>query len=116
MTTQPTKLELFGNDRLRITWSDGQVREYAVRELRDKCPCASCREKRSAPPAATLFPIVTEAETRPLRITAMKPVGNYAYSIEFSDGHNTGIYTLESLREMGEEVPLCEDRGQIADR
>jgi DUF971 family protein len=36
----------------------------------------------------------------------MKPVGNYAYSIEFSDGHNTGIYTLESLREMGQAVSL----------
>jgi DUF971 family protein len=31
----------------------------------------------------------------------MKPVGNYAYSIEFSDGHDTGIFTLENLRDMG---------------
>ena len=28
----------------------------------------------------------------------MNPVGRYAYGIDFSDGHNTGIYTLESLR------------------
>ena len=34
----------------------------------------------------------------------MKPVGSYAYSIDFSDGHNTGIYTLESLREMGHDA------------
>jgi DUF971 family protein len=34
----------------------------------------------------------------------MKPVGNYAYSIDFSDGHNTGLYTLEFLRELGSEV------------
>jgi len=101
---QPTKLELAAPDRLRITWNDGRVREYEVRELRDKCPCATCREKRKAPPPpATLLPIVTEAQTRPLRIASMKPVGNYAYSIEFSDGHDTGIYTLESLREMGQE-------------
>jgi DUF971 family protein len=101
MNAYPTKLELVGGSALRITWSDNQVREYALHELRDACPCATCREKRKSPPPATLFPIVTEAQTRPLRITAMKPVGNYAYSIEFSDGHNTGIYTLESLREMG---------------
>ena len=25
------------------------LREYAVRELREKCPCASCRERRTAP-------------------------------------------------------------------
>ena len=35
----------------------------------------------------------------------MKPVGNYAYSIDFSDGHDTGIYALERLRELGEVVP-----------
>ena len=102
---QPTKLELAAPDRLRISWNDGEVRDYEVRELRDKCPCATCREKRNAPPEpAPLLPIVTEAQTRPLRIAAMKPVGNYAYSIEFSDGHDTGIYTLQSLREMGQAI------------
>jgi DUF971 family protein len=102
---QPTKLELATADRLRITWNDGQVREYPLRELRDKCPCATCREKRNAAPAAaTDLPILSAKEAQPLRITSMTPVGNYAYSIDFSDGHNTGIYTLESLREMGESV------------
>jgi DUF971 family protein len=106
MTFQPTKLELTPDHQLRITWSDGVVRDYALRELRDKCPCATCREKRNAPPPSPLqLPILSAAEAQPLRITAMKPVGNYAYSIDFSDGHNTGIYTLESLREMGKTVP-----------
>jgi len=105
MTIQPTKLELATSDRLRITWSDGQVREYPVRELRDKCPCATCREKRNAPPPPTTqLPVLSAAEAQPLRISGMTPVGNYAYSIDFSDGHNTGIYTLESLREMGQAV------------
>jgi DUF971 family protein len=105
MPATPTKLELTPAARLRITWSDGQVREYAPRELRDKCPCATCREKRNAPPPSPLqLPILSAAEAQPLRITAMKPVGNYAYSIDFSDGHDTGIYTLESLCEMGKAV------------
>ena len=105
MSISPSKLELVEPSALRITWSDGQARDYSFRELREACPCATCREERNAPePDATLLPIVTEAQTRPLRITAMKPVGNYAYSIDFSDGHNTGIYTIESLREMGTAV------------
>jgi DUF971 family protein len=105
MTAQPTKLEVVSGERLRISWSDGQARDYSFRELREKCPCATCREKRNAPPPPpTQLPIVSEAETQPLRITAMKPVGNYAYSIEFSDGHDTGIYTIESLREMGQAI------------
>jgi DUF971 family protein len=105
MPHQPTKLELDQTNCLRITWSDGQIREYTSGELRDNCPCATCREKRKAPPPPpTQLPIISEAQTQPLRITAMEPVGNYAYSIHFSDGHNTGIYTLESLREMGQEA------------
>jgi DUF971 family protein len=105
MNEQPTKLELIGGNALRVTWSDGQIREYSVRELRDKCPCATCREQRSAPPPPiTQLPILSPAETQPLRIAAMTPVGRYAYSIDFSDGHDTGIYTLESLRELGHEI------------
>lgn len=105
MPAHPAKLELAAPAVLRITWSDGRVRDYPLRELRDQCPCATCREKRSAPPPSPmLLPIISAAEAQPLRITSMKPVGNYAYSIDFSDGHNTGIYTLESLREMGHEA------------
>jgi DUF971 family protein len=33
----------------------------------------------------------------------MRPAGNYAYGIEFSDGHSTGIYTFERLFELGEQ-------------
>jgi DUF971 family protein len=105
MSEQPTKLELTTTGSLRIAWSDGQVREYAVKELREKCPCATCREIRNAPPQpATMLPILSMAEAAPLKIAAMKPVGRYAYGIDFSDGHDSGIFTLESLREMGAEV------------
>lgn len=90
---------------LRIRWSDGQMRDYAPRELRDACPCATCREKESAPPPQPgSLPVLSAAEARPLRVESMRPVGDYAYSIEFSDGHRTGIYRLELLRELGAEV------------
>lgn len=101
----PTKLERVGEEGLRIHWSDGQVREYTVNGLRKACPCATCREKHSAPaPSPMQLTVLSPAEARPLRIDGMKPVGSYAYSIEFSDGHNTGIFTLETLRELGCEV------------
>jgi DUF971 family protein len=96
----PTKLERLGDDRLRIVWSDARVSEYGVRELRDACPCATCREKRTQPQLAVLLPVLKPGEAAPLRIVGMKPVGNYAYSIAFSDGHDTGIYSFERLREL----------------
>lgn len=101
MTPHPTKLELRDEQTLAITWSDGQLRNYPIRELRDRCPCATCREKHGAPPKPNLLPVLSAAEAKPLRIMGLKPVGNYAYAITFSDGHDTGIYTLEFLRELG---------------
>ncbi len=62
------------------------------------------------PPPATLLPILTAAEAAPLTIAAMKPVGRYAYGIDFSDGHDTGIFTLESLRELGQVVAESQQR------
>jgi DUF971 family protein len=33
----------------------------------------------------------------------MRPVGNYAYNIAFSDGHDSGIFTFDHLFQLGEE-------------
>ena len=52
-----------------------------------------------------MLPVLSMAEIKPLTIGGLRPVGNYAYSIEFSDGHDTGIFTLEFLRELGNLVP-----------
>ena len=105
MNELPTQLELAGDNRLRITWSDGQRREYTFRGLRDACPCATCREKHSQPtPPRNVLTVLSPEETKPLKVLGMRPVGNYAYSIQFSDGHDTGIFSLELLRELGEAV------------
>jgi DUF971 family protein len=101
MNIQPVELKLAAPDVLEIVWSDGQVRQYPVRLLRENCPCATCLEKQSAAEPPTLLPILGAQELAPLRITSMKPTGNYAYGIEFSDGHDTGIFTLELLRSLG---------------
>lgn len=112
MNVWPTELKIVGESRLRIEWSDGRAREYAFKELRDRCPCATCREKRGqidgantgpARPAA-LLPVLSPQEAQPLKILGMKPVGNYAYAINFSDGHDTGIFTFELLRELGSQA------------
>jgi DUF971 family protein len=101
MSVHPTNLALAAPNKLVITWSDGEGREYTAQELRDGCPCATCREKRSNPAPAPLLPVLSAAEAQPVTIRGMHPVGNYAYAIAFSDGHDTGIYTLEYLRQIG---------------
>ncbi len=103
MNSQPTKLALTAEGRLAVRWSDGEVRVYQPAELRKACPCATCREEKTNPPptSPTALPVLSPAEARPLQILGMKPVGNYAYTIQFSDGHDTGIYTFETLRKLG---------------
>jgi DUF971 family protein len=106
----PTALRLADNNSLLIEWSDGQRRRYSFGQLRKHCPCATCRAERdedARPPNS--LPILSAPSSGPVRVDGMKPVGTYAYSIEFSDGHNTGIYTFELLRQLGE--PEAENQG-----
>ena len=62
------------------------------------------REKLDDRQPATLLSVLTAGEARPLRIKGIKPIGNYAYGIAFSDGHNTCIYSLEFLRTLGTRI------------
>lgn len=106
MDVYPIRLQLVEPASLLIEWSDGRTQQYPGAELRQHCPCATCREKHQAEPpeSASSWPVPPSAEIQPLRVVSMKPVGNYAYSITFSDGHDTGIYTFEQLRELGHEA------------
>ncbi len=38
-----------------------------------------------------------------VRITAIHPVGRYAARLVFDDGHDTGLYSWDLLRELGAE-------------
>jgi len=100
-----TPVSLKGDEEgLSIGWSDGAAHRIRWKTLRGRCPCATCRAKPSAPPTASAgLPVLSLAEAQPVRARGMTPVGNYAYAISFTDGHSGGIYTLEYLRQLGEE-------------
>ena len=81
--------------RLRIEWNDGHVTELEPRLMRLACPCAGCIEEMTGRP-------LLDPETIPADVymTAMKYVGRYALRFDWSDGHNTGIFPFETLREL----------------
>ncbi len=94
-------------ESLTLEWADGAVHRVTWRELRDRCPCATCAQAHAQPasPASfDLLPVLSLAETLPLKALWMRPLGNYAYAIQFTDGHNTGIYSLDYLRSLGQEI------------
>lgn len=43
------------------------------------------------------------AGKRHVRIVSVEPVGNYAARLIFDDGHDTGLYSWDYLRELGRE-------------
>ena len=104
MESYPTDLKLTETD-LVVTWSDDSVQSIQIRELRDRCPCATCGEKRSGdkPESSNPLAVITTSEAAPTTITGMQPVGSYGYSIEFSDGHSTGIFTFDFLRSLSSQ-------------
>jgi len=83
--------------KLRIEWKDGVVSELLPRALRIACPCAGCVDEMTG--IRTLSPEAIRADVYP---TAIHYVGRYALQFVWSDGHSTGIYTYELLRELGE--------------
>lgn len=97
---------------LTLTWDDGGVHQLPWRLLRDRCPCATCLAQATAPaaPATGLLPVLTLAETQPLKAIRLEPMGHYALGIHFSDGHATGIYAHELLRRLGEEAAKSQAR------
>ncbi len=104
-STQYTPVALRGDRAaLTIEWNDGAVHRLAWPMLRAQCPCVTCRAERGAPPPPPqLLPVLAEApRAEAIYAQSMRPLGNYAYHIAFSDGHGTGIFSLELLRALGE--------------
>jgi DUF971 family protein len=78
-----------------IEWTDGLTNQFDVVDLRRKCPCATCIDEWTHEPL--LKPESISESVRPLKLES---VGQYALTIQFSDGHKTGIYPFTLLRKF----------------
>ena len=86
--------------KLRIRWDDGVTSEYVPLYLRLLCPCAGCVDEMTG--IRTLAPERLDQSVYP---TAIHYVGRYALQLVWSDGHETGFYTFEYLRELWDAAP-----------
>lgn len=80
---------------LRIRWKDGKDCVYPPRFLRLKCPCAACVDEMTG--RRMLTDEMVDEAVYPLEI---QYVGRYALRFAWSDGHSTGIYPYEYLKEL----------------
>jgi DUF971 family protein len=103
---QPTRIER-GNTSLEIQWKDSYRSELSYRLLRQKCPCAHCDAVRLGKDPFHILPSDDFFEN--LRLVDIQRVGRYAVRLAWSDGHRTGIYTFQFLRELSESSSKTPD-------
>lgn len=94
--TTPRAIRQDGARTLVIVWGDAHESRLDVRRLRLACACAHCVDEWTG--AERLEEETVPADVHPVSI---RPVGRYAIQIDWSDGHATGIYPFERLRELG---------------
>ncbi len=96
MSSKPTEIKLHRNSRvLEIAFDDGKRFELPCEYLRVYSPSA---EVRGHGPGQEVLQLGKEN----VNIEQIEPVGNYAVLLHFDDGHNTGIYSWETLYDLGE--------------
>jgi len=92
---KPTEINLHQQSRvLEIAFDDGQRFELSCEYLRVYSPSA---EVRGHGPGQGVLQLGKED----VNITKIEPVGTYAVLLHFDDGHNTGIYSWETLYDLG---------------
>jgi DUF971 family protein len=104
MRANPEHIAISKSKGVKIDWSDGHRSEYSLGLLRDECPCATCTGSHGTVPqktnhssaAADPFQMYKPA----LKMATVEEVGHYAIRIGWNDGHNTGIYSFDHLRQI----------------
>lgn len=95
----PTDIQLIGNE-IAIRWADGAETYIASPALRANSPSAAAKGEPD------LFGRIHGAEGRRdfsgVTVTGWQVIGNYAVRFDFSDGHNSGLYSYELLRQLSE--------------
>ncbi len=95
----PVEIGRANENDILVKWKDGTETVFPARFLRLACPCAGCIEEMTG--KKILDESTVPEYVHPLSIS---PVGRYAIQIQWSDGHNTGLYTWERLNDLAKLV------------
>lgn len=92
----PTVIRLHRKARvLEVAWADGVRYELPCEYLRVFSPSAELQGHGLPEPMLV-------GGKREVNVARIEPVGRYAVKLVFDDGHDTGIYSWDVLRELGE--------------
>lgn len=102
---EPNQVVLTDSGDISVGWPDGLQGEFTAYDLRANCPCAACVDEDTGKRV-----LDTKLIPLDIKVDKAQAVGRYALSLEFSDGHTTGIYRYEKLREMAAKLNESGDR------
>jgi DUF971 family protein len=88
-------VEVDRRSHVEVLFEDGVRARFELGPLRQACPCADCNARRTR--HQPVAPWVDEGRT--ITITDAELAGAWGLSLDWSDGHSTGIYAWEKLRE-----------------
>jgi DUF971 family protein len=97
VTATVTAIDIDRERAVTVTFDDGLVHTFDLAELRDACPCATCRARRDRGEP------IAPAGHDP-RLADADLVGAWGISFRWRDGHDTGIYPWDSLHRWARDV------------
>lgn len=92
---EPRQIIEESDSEISIAWSDETENKYNAAELRRVCPCAGCVNEWTG--EKILKP---ENVAEDLTFSSIALVGRYALNFNFSDGHDTGIFSFQYLKNL----------------
>ena len=97
---RPVDLQQIG-DEVAIKWEDGSESFITLEKLRRGCPCAGCRGEVDVMGNVYRNP-EKPLSARAFQLVRINRVGGYAAQLVWADGHDTGLYSFEYLKRLGE--------------
>lgn len=95
---RPVDIQQIGNE-LAIKWENGNEDFISLEKLRQHCPCAGCKGEMDvmgniykAPPQ--------QLSPASFQLRRLSFVGTYAIQPTWADGHATGIYSFDYLKNI----------------
>ncbi|MCB1236667.1 MAG: DUF971 domain-containing protein [Verrucomicrobiae bacterium] len=98
---QPEIIQAIGNE-IAIRWADGVEDYVPMDRLRALSPSAETQGEHDL--FGNLIGGQPGRDYTGVTVTGWRPVGGYAVQFDFSDGHRTGLYSFEYLRQIGEAL------------
>lgn len=96
---EPRQIIEESDSEITISWSDETESKYNAAELRKACPCAGCINEWTGEK-------ILKADLVPadLSFSSIAIVGRYALNFNFSDGHDTGIFSFQYLNQLPKKI------------